>query len=172
MELLRKILSDARLRRAARAAQEGELVRLGGVWGSSAPLAAAAIARIASAPLLHIAAHPDEADDFADDMLRSLFTAAAEAHERDGVVHPEQLLAALEDTEPAALVSGILSATDRPHANAVALDCVRVLRKRRLQKQIQALKRRIDAAKTSGDERVVSELVGEHMKLQREVLAL
>jgi len=67
-ELLKKILTHPKLRWAARNLSADRPVRLGGLWGSAAPLAAAAVARIAKRPMLLLAGHLDEADELADDV--------------------------------------------------------------------------------------------------------
>ncbi len=67
-ELLKKILTHPKLRWAARNLSPERPVRLGGLWGSAAPLAAAAVARIARRPMLLLAGHLDEADELADDI--------------------------------------------------------------------------------------------------------
>ncbi len=67
-ELFKKILTHPKLRWAARNLSPDRPVRLGGLWGSAAPLAAAAVARIAKRPMLLLAGHLDEADELADDI--------------------------------------------------------------------------------------------------------
>jgi len=113
-----------------------------------------------------------EDGDFADDALRSLFQIMKDAYDSDGSVHGQQLLATLEDGELASVVSGIESAEPRPDGEHAGLDCVRLLMKRRIQRRIRAVAGELEAAKASGDEACVSELISEHTKLQREVLAL
>jgi len=56
------------LRGAADQLAPGKTVRLAGVWGSFASLAAAAISRLRKSPLLFVAKHLDDADNSADDM--------------------------------------------------------------------------------------------------------
>ena len=107
-------------------------------------------------------------EDFADEALRFLFEIMQDVHASDGSVHGEQLLNRLEDPELAALVSGLL---DREVEHS-GLDCLRVLMRRRVERAIQAVGRRLEEAKAAGDEDGVSELISEHMRLQREVLAL
>ncbi|MGA2265279.1 MAG: hypothetical protein ABSH10_02480 [Phycisphaerae bacterium] len=67
-ELFEKVLKSRLLRRAANTLAAGRAVKLAGVWGSSAPLAAAAIGRMRRAVVLAVTAHLDEADDDADDV--------------------------------------------------------------------------------------------------------
>ena len=115
-----------------------------------------------------------EADDvdFSNAVLRSLFQKMQEAYEADGAVHAEHLLGTLHDGQQASVVSGIMSAEPRAGEEHAGLDCLRVLMKRRIHERIRAVTRELETAKASGDEACVSELVSEHVKLQREVLAL
>jgi len=112
------------------------------------------------------------ASDFTNETLRSLFQMMKGAYDSDGTVHGEQLLGALQDTEAASLVSGVVSAEPRADGDQAGLDCVRTLMRRRIQTRIRAVTRELETAKASGDEGSVSELISEHMRLQREVLAL
>ena len=63
-----KVLNNRLLRDVAKVLSPGQTLRVTGVWGSSAALAAAAIGRIANAPVLLIAKHLDDADELADDI--------------------------------------------------------------------------------------------------------
>jgi transcription-repair coupling factor (superfamily II helicase) len=70
-ELFKKVLKSRLLRRAANhlaAGRAAAVIKLSGVWGSSAPLAAAAVGRMRRAVVLAVTAHLDEADDAADDV--------------------------------------------------------------------------------------------------------
>jgi len=66
--VLEKVLNNTELREAAGRLSPGRTVRLAGVWGSSAPLAAAALGAIKGARVLFVAKHLDDADDVADDI--------------------------------------------------------------------------------------------------------
>jgi transcription-repair coupling factor (superfamily II helicase) len=66
--MFEKVLKSRLLRRAADAFSAGRAVKLSGVWGSSAPLVAAAIGRMRRATVLVVTAQLDEADDAADDI--------------------------------------------------------------------------------------------------------
>jgi len=116
------------------------------------------------------------AGDFSNEALRSLFQMMKDAHDSDGTVHGEQLLGALQDTETASLVSGVLSAEPRTDVDQAGLDCVRALMKRRLHQRIQAVKKEIEAAKDRRHDdawaALVTELNDLNTELQREVLAL
>jgi len=48
--------------------KRGGVVKLSGVWGSSAPLLAAAVGTAKNAPVLLVCTHPDDADAVADDV--------------------------------------------------------------------------------------------------------
>ena len=67
------VLKSELLRKAAERLRAGDTIRLTGVWGSSGPLAAAALGRIRNATVLLIARHLDDADEAADDV--EVFTA-------------------------------------------------------------------------------------------------
>jgi len=62
------VLKNDLLGRAADILADARQVDLTGLWGSSTPLAAAALGRLRSAPVLFIAPHPDAADEAADDV--------------------------------------------------------------------------------------------------------
>ncbi len=66
--MLEKALNNEKLQAAAERLAPGGVARIGGVWGSAAPMLAAALGRIKSAPVLLIARHPDDADDLSDDV--------------------------------------------------------------------------------------------------------
>ena len=66
--MLEKVLKCGPLRRAVERLAAGGTLRLSGVWGSSAPLVAAAMGRMRSWPVLFVAAHLDDADNAADDL--------------------------------------------------------------------------------------------------------
>ena len=56
----------------ARLAAAGPPAGANGLWGSSAPILAAVVARQLARPLLHVTAHLDQADDARDDMETAL----------------------------------------------------------------------------------------------------
>jgi len=66
--VLEGVLKNDLLVAAAGRLAPGVAVRLSGMWGSSAPLVAAALGRLKNAPVLFLAAHVDDADDVADDI--------------------------------------------------------------------------------------------------------
>ncbi len=66
--VLERALRNAELKRAASRLGSARTVKLGGVWGSSSALVAAALARMTSRPVLFIAPHLDDADEVADDI--------------------------------------------------------------------------------------------------------
>jgi transcription-repair coupling factor (superfamily II helicase) len=66
--MLEKVLKCGLLRQGAKRLAAGGGLRLSGVWGSSAPLVAAALGRMRGSPVLFVAAHLDDADDAADDL--------------------------------------------------------------------------------------------------------
>ena len=66
--MLEDILKSEQLRQAADQLGPGQTVRLVGVWGSSAPLAAVALGQLRRAPVLIVAKHLDNADEIADDV--------------------------------------------------------------------------------------------------------
>jgi transcription-repair coupling factor (superfamily II helicase) len=66
--ILEKVLGNTKLRKAAEALAAGQSLRLHGLWGSSAALAAAAAGKIARRPVLFVTAHLDDADDAVDDL--------------------------------------------------------------------------------------------------------
>ena len=68
LDLFQKVVNSQSLRRAAQHLAAGRATALAGVWGSSAPLAAVAVAHIRRATVLVITAHLDDADDAADDI--------------------------------------------------------------------------------------------------------
>jgi transcription-repair coupling factor (superfamily II helicase) len=70
-----KVLESKELRAAAEKLSPGATLRICGVWGSSGPAAAAALARLTGRCLLLLAGHIDAADDAADDI--EVFTGGA-----------------------------------------------------------------------------------------------
>jgi len=67
--MLENILKSRQLTQAAGLiGSAGRSVRLGGVWGSSGALVAAALGRLARRPVLFVTAHLDDADELADDV--------------------------------------------------------------------------------------------------------
>jgi transcription-repair coupling factor (superfamily II helicase) len=73
--LIEKALESEKLAAVARGLQAGRTHgRLSGVWGSAAPLAAAAVGRLSGRPVLYVTGHLDAADDVADDL--EVFTGA------------------------------------------------------------------------------------------------
>jgi transcription-repair coupling factor (superfamily II helicase) len=72
--MFEEVLKNRLLRDAAGRIAPGRTLTLSGVWASSAPLAAAGLARLKRAPLLFVTAHLDEADEVADDI--EVFTGA------------------------------------------------------------------------------------------------
>jgi len=72
--MFERILENRRLAAAAGQLKAGTTLRIGGVWGSSAPLIAAALGRLAGRCVLLLAGHIDAADDAADDI--EVFTRA------------------------------------------------------------------------------------------------
>ena len=73
--MFQRALTSELLQEAAEKLTAGTTLRLTGLWGSSAPLVAAALGQIRQAPILFIAKHPDDADDIADDI--EVFTGKA-----------------------------------------------------------------------------------------------
>ena len=74
--MFEKVLKNAQLQQAAQlAASASRRIPLSGVWGSSAPLIAAATGCLAGRPVLFVTAHLDAADDAADDI--EVFTGRA-----------------------------------------------------------------------------------------------
>jgi len=74
--MFRQVLQDEQLLAAVDRLGAGKTLRLAGVWGSAAPLVAAALGRLASRPVLLVTAHMDAADDAADDIEVLTGTAA------------------------------------------------------------------------------------------------
>ena len=66
--MIDRIEKSALLAQAAGRLAPGRVVTLSGVWGSAAPLLAAALARMTGRTLLYLCSHLDEADDAAEDM--------------------------------------------------------------------------------------------------------
>ncbi|HUT57562.1 MAG TPA: transcription-repair coupling factor, partial [Phycisphaerae bacterium] len=66
--LFEKAQGSSQLRQAAKELAKERVVRLGGVWGSSPALIAAAIGKLTGRPILFVAGHMDDADDVADDI--------------------------------------------------------------------------------------------------------
>jgi len=73
--MFQKVLKNAKLRQAAKRLAPGEAVKLAGLWGSASALSAAAVGRLAAAPVLYVAGHLDDADEAADDI--EVFTGTA-----------------------------------------------------------------------------------------------
>ena len=67
MNILDDILKNELLAEAAGKVAVAKTVTLAGVWGSSAPLVAAAIGRLRGVPVLYVTPHLDDADEVADD---------------------------------------------------------------------------------------------------------
>jgi hypothetical protein len=112
------------------------------------------------------------ADDIERPGFRQVFEAAKILYDEDGAVNVARLLARLTDPEPAAVVSGIANGPPRPRLNETFCDCVRTLLKRRSQKQIRDIRRKLDEAKAQGNEALADDLSARYLDLQREVLAL
>ena len=70
-----EVLKNRLLLAAAERVAPGGTLTLSGVWASSAPLAAAGLARLKRATLLFVTSHLDEADEVADDI--EVFTGTA-----------------------------------------------------------------------------------------------
>ncbi|MFP4054122.1 MAG: transcription-repair coupling factor [Phycisphaerae bacterium] len=68
MALIDKAVAAGSLKQLAGQFGKGGVLRVGGVWGSSGALFAAAVGRLTGRPVLMIAGHLDAADDVADDM--------------------------------------------------------------------------------------------------------
>ena len=66
--MFEKVLASELLRGAADRVAAGRTLRLGGIWGSAAPLAAAALGRLTGREVLFVTTSPDAADDVADDL--------------------------------------------------------------------------------------------------------
>ncbi|HET6428253.1 MAG TPA: transcription-repair coupling factor [Phycisphaerae bacterium] len=66
--MLEKALDNELLREAARRIAPGKTVKVGGVWGSSGPMVAAALGRLTGRTVLLAVAHLDDADEAADDV--------------------------------------------------------------------------------------------------------
>ncbi|MGC9454447.1 MAG: transcription-repair coupling factor [Phycisphaerae bacterium] len=66
--MFERALNNETLRTAVERLATGRRLRIGGVWGSAAPMAAAALGRLRDAPVLLVARHLDDADDLADDV--------------------------------------------------------------------------------------------------------
>ena len=62
------VLGNELLHTTASRLERARTVRITGVWGSSAPLVAAALGRIRNAAVLFVGRHLDDADDLADDI--------------------------------------------------------------------------------------------------------
>ena len=63
-----EVLKSSPLGQAAEKLAPGRAVKLSGVWGSAAPMLAAALGQLRNAPVLLVTSHLDEADDVADDV--------------------------------------------------------------------------------------------------------
>ena len=61
-DVLQNVLTDEKLIEAAQRVAAGQTVQLGGVWGSSGPLVAAAMGRLAKRSVLFVTPHLDGAD--------------------------------------------------------------------------------------------------------------
>ncbi|MDY7010827.1 MAG: transcription-repair coupling factor [Planctomycetota bacterium] len=73
--MFKRILSSEPVARIAGMVRVGGVVKLTGVWGSSAPLLAAAVGELKKRPVLLVVSGPDEADSAADDI--EVFTGPA-----------------------------------------------------------------------------------------------
>ena len=89
--MIHRIENSASLAQAASRLAPGRVVTLSGVWGSAAPLLAAALARVTGRPLLYVCSHLDDADDAAEDMetLAGVATTLFPAWEAD--VHADHI---------------------------------------------------------------------------------
>ncbi len=67
-EIFVKALGSSLLKDGAARLGAGKTLAAAGVWGSSAPLVAAALGRLGARPVLYITAHLDQADEVADDV--------------------------------------------------------------------------------------------------------
>ena len=67
-DVLQNALGDEKLIAAAQRVTGGETVQLGGVWGSSGPLVAAAMGRLSQRGVLFVTPHLDDADSAVDDI--------------------------------------------------------------------------------------------------------
>ena len=63
-----KVLQSGLVRTAAERVAAGRVVQIGGVWGSSAALLAAALGRVSGRSVLYVTTSPDAADEVADDI--------------------------------------------------------------------------------------------------------
>jgi transcription-repair coupling factor (superfamily II helicase) len=61
------VLKNELVARASRQVARGSTLRISGIWGSSAPLVAAALSSLTGRAVLYVAAHLDDADAAADD---------------------------------------------------------------------------------------------------------
>jgi DNA primase len=111
-------------------------------------------------------------EDFGHPNTRAVFEAVREQFEESGTVNPTRLLDRLEDADQADLVSAIINQEPRPGLDDTSQDCLRVVVRRRLQRDIDDLRSRIRAAAAAGDSEQADKLNGKFLKLQREVLAL
>ena len=66
--MFEKVLNSPLLREVADRIAPGGTVKIGGMWGSSAPMVAAALGRNTGRTVLYVAAHLDDADEAADDI--------------------------------------------------------------------------------------------------------
>ena len=73
--MFEKLLQSELLASAAGRTGPGRILRLGGLWGSSVALTAAALGKLTGRTVLFVAMSPDAADDVADDV--EVFTGAA-----------------------------------------------------------------------------------------------
>ena len=68
MRVFKRILSSEPVARVAGLVRAGGVVELTGVWGTSAPMLAAAVGELKKRPVLLVVPGPDEADNAADDI--------------------------------------------------------------------------------------------------------
>jgi transcription-repair coupling factor (superfamily II helicase) len=66
--MFERVLENEALCQAAERLTVGRTLRVGGVWGSAAPMLAAGLGRLRDAPVLLVARHLDDADELADDV--------------------------------------------------------------------------------------------------------
>ncbi len=115
LELVGRLESHAGFAEVVASLKAGHGATMGGVWGSSCALTAAALVQHAPGPLIVVAPHGDDLDDFCDDL--ALFSPvkperfpAREAGQREQLVYDEiygerlRLLKCLASDEPPPLI--------------------------------------------------------------------
>jgi hypothetical protein len=113
------------------------------------------------------------AEDFGHPHTRAIFEACCEQFEDGGVVNPTRLLDRLDDPDQIDLISGIINnAEPRPGLDEMLEDCRRVVARRRMERDLNALRRDIQAAAAAGDDEQADKLNGEFIRLTREVQTL